>query len=191
MPGPRWTYADQFDPVARNPLGFWYGIDRLPGWHSDVGLGVSFSSTPDTQFSAFFEYEEGQDAEEEPALEGLDEIDATVEGQLTLAHRFGNASVFGVLQPDLLGDAKKGLVRFVGAGYDRLINRKRLRLSTRIDVSGAEYYVNERFSVLSSLETEYYLGDTAKSPLIAGVGQRTTVEASASVALAVLTAGVM
>jgi len=27
---PSMTYADQFDPVARLPLGFWYGIDRLP-----------------------------------------------------------------------------------------------------------------------------------------------------------------
>jgi len=178
--------AAEPDPVAQNPASPWYALDKPPGWHFDVGIGIEseptyagsanrdeepdllaraiyrtergtryfitlgeigaiFSLRPETQLSAFLEYEEGRDADDEPALVGLDSIDATVEGQIMLAQRFGNASVFAILQPDLLGDANKGLVWFVGAGYDTFVADNRVRLSSRIDVSGAdsEYMATE------------------------------------------------
>ncbi len=110
--------------------------------------GALFNLGPDTQLAAFIEFEEGREADDDPALVGMTDIDSTIEGQFTLARRFGNASIFATLQPDITGDANKGLVWFVGAGYERFVADNRLRLSTRFDLSGADSeYMRTEFGV--------------------------------------------
>jgi len=111
-------------------------------------IGAVLTLSPDMQFVAFLEYEEERTDEDDSTLTGLDTIDSTIEGQFMLAKRFGNASVFGVLQPDLTGDANKGLVWFVGAGYDWLSANKRWRTSTTVDLSGADSeYMRTEFGI--------------------------------------------
>ncbi len=180
-------------------------------------LGATFQLSQNMQLLAFLEYEEGREDEEDSTLTGLDTIDATVEGQFMLARRMGSMTFYGVLQPDLTGDANKGLVWFIGAGYDRLSADERWRTSTTFDLSGAdseymhtefgitaeesqrtgyaiyqpgsglksltwnvsrEYYFSDRFSLLGSMDMEYYLSDAADSPLIADEGSELTFEAS-------------
>ncbi|MEP0177118.1 MAG: MipA/OmpV family protein [Paraglaciecola sp.] len=180
-------------------------------------IGAVFSLSPDTQFLAFVEYEEERNDDEDSTLAGMNTINSTIEGQFMLATRFGNATLFGVLQPDLAGDANKGLVWFVGTGYDWLSNDKRWRTSTTLDLSGAdseymltefgiaseestrtgylsyqpssglkslswnvagEYYFSDNFSLLGSVDTEYYLSEASDSPLIADEGREITFEAS-------------
>jgi len=134
------------------------GIDARALYRSKSELGATFPISTDMQFSAFLEYEEERNDEDDSTLTGMDTIDATVEGQFTLAKRFGNATVFGVLQPDLTGDANKGLVWFVGAGYDWLSSNKRWRTSTTLDLSGADSeYMRTEFGITAdeSLRTGY------------------------------------
>lgn len=110
-------------------------------------LGAIFSLSPDTQFVTFLEFEEGREADDDPALTGLDDIDSTLEGQFILAHRFNNWHVFATLQPDLTGKANKGLVWFVGAGYDTMLT-PRLRAAWGLDLSGADSeYMQTEFGV--------------------------------------------
>jgi len=119
-----------------------------------IGLGEVggiFSLSPNTQFLAFLENEEGRDSADEPILNGLNKIEDTIEGQFTLAHRFGNRTVFATLQPDLAGDANKGLVWFLGAGYDWLSESGKWRFASTVDISGAdsEYMLTE-FGITSA-----------------------------------------
>lgn len=110
-------------------------------------VGAIFSLNPKTQFLAFLEYEEERE-DDDSALDGLDPVDATIEGQFMLARRFGNASVFGILQPDLTGDANKGLVWFVGASLDGLSVNEKWRWSTSLDLSGADSeYMQTEFGI--------------------------------------------
>ncbi|MFK8019997.1 MAG: MipA/OmpV family protein [Pseudomonadales bacterium] len=183
-------------------------------------VGAMFALSDRTQFQVFLEYEEAREVDDDQALRGLDEVDATVEGQFMLAHRFGNLSTYAILQPDLTGNANKGLVWFVGAGYDRMLENDVWRLSTTFDLSGADSeYMNTEFgissdearrtgyrefrasaglksaswaisaerwfrpnlSLLFNVEAEYYLRDAADSPLVADLGRRVGIEASATV----------
>ena len=121
-------------------------------------IGVIYSLSPDWQFLAFLEYEEGRDDEDDATLTGMDDIDSTIEGQFTLARRFNNVTLYGALQPDLLGDADKGLVWFVGAGYDWLSEDRRWRANTTVDISGADgEYMRTEFGVTpeESVRTGY------------------------------------
>lgn len=101
-------------------------------------IGGIYSVSPQTQILAFLEFEEEREIDDDDALQGLDVIDSTIEGQLMLAHRYGKVSIFGILQPDLTGDAKKGLVWFVGAGYDTYLSNPRYRFAASFDISGAD-----------------------------------------------------
>ena len=180
-------------------------------------IGGAFSLSPNTEIIAFFEYEEGREIEDDATLTGLNPVDSTVEGQFMLARRFGNTMLFGGLQADLTGDANKGLVWFLGGGYDWLAPDKRWRANTTFDLSGAdgeymrtefgitpeetsrtgyttyqpssglksvtwniavEYYFSDRLSLLSGIETEYYLTEASDSPLISDEGSDVTFEAT-------------
>lgn len=121
-------------------------------------IGGAFSLSPNTEIVAFFEYEEGREDEEDLTLAGLNPIDSTVEGQIMLATRFGNTTVFSGLQPDLTGNANKGLVWFVGAGFDWLAPNKQWRANTTFDLSGADdEYMRTEFGITpeEALRTEY------------------------------------
>lgn len=143
-------------------------------------LGAVFSLSPSTQLATFVEYEEGRDSTDDDALNGLNDIDATIEGQVMLAHRIGNMTVFGILQPDLAGKANKGVVWFLGAGYDWIASNH-WHHSAQVNVSGGDSeYMNTEFGITSeeaqrtdydqyrlesglksttlSLTSEYYIG---------------------------------
>ena len=89
-----------------------------------------------------FEYEEARDNENE-ALQGFEEVDATVEAQITLAKRLGDFTLAGVLQPDVL-DRGKGFVTFLGLSYDQMLS-ERWRFGATADVSfgDAEHMATE------------------------------------------------
>ncbi len=215
------TYAGSKDSETEADIGgqALYKTDAGHRYFINIGeIGGAFSLSPNTQFLVFLESEEGRESEEEPLLSDLDEIDSTIEGQFTLARRFGNRTLFATLQPDLTGDANKGLVWFVGGGYDWLSESGQWRFASTVDLSGAdeeymntefginaaesqrtgyraytadsglksatlglaaEYYINDRLSILNTVELENYLGDAKDSPLIKDLGDSTNVEASA------------
>jgi outer membrane scaffolding protein for murein synthesis (MipA/OmpV family) len=214
------TYAGSDKYVSEGGIGARALYNTKSGHRYFISLGeigAVFSLSPDTQLLAFLEYEEERNNDDDSTLTGMDIIDSTVEGQFMITTRFGNATLFGVLQPDLAGDANKGVVWFVGAGYDWLSNDKHWRTNTTIDLSGAdseymltefgvtqeeaartgylsyqpssglkslswsisgEYYFTDNFSLLGSVDTEYYLKDASDSPLIASEGRDLTFEAS-------------
>lgn len=145
------TYAGSDEYVSEGDIGARALYRSKSGHRYFVSLGevgAVFSLSPDTQFLAFLEYEEERNDDDDPTLTGMDTIDSTIEGQFMLATRIGNATLFGVLQPDLAGDANKGVVWFVGAGYDWLSANKRWRASTTVDLSGADSeYMRTEFGV--------------------------------------------
>jgi len=111
-------------------------------------VGAMIPLSPNTQILAFLEYEDGRESADDDLLNGLNSIDATVEGQFTLAHRFGNKTLFATLQPDVAGDANKGLVWFVGGSYDWFSKNNKWRFSSRVDLSGADSeYMQTDFGV--------------------------------------------
>ncbi|GAA6137466.1 MipA/OmpV family protein [Arenicella sp. 4NH20-0111] len=113
-------------------------------------IGTIYSISENTQFQGFIEYEEGRDRGDDPILDTLDSVESTIEGQFTLARRFGDSSIFATLQPDLTGDANKGLVWFVGASHDWLMDNDKWRFGTRLDISGADSeYMQTEFGITS------------------------------------------
>ena len=96
-------------------------------------IGAVFYPGESWAFAIDLEYEEGRESENED-LRGLPDGEATLEGEFTLFRRFGDGYAFAVFQPDLL-DRGKGIVYFVGYGYDALSPGERWLLSPRIDVS--------------------------------------------------------
>ena len=145
------TYAGSDKYTSEGDLGAraLYLTNRGHRYFISLGeLGAIFSLSPNTQFLAFLEFEEGRDDEDDSTLSGMDTVDSTIEGQFMLARRFGNVTLYGVLQADLAGDADKGLVWFVGAGYDWLSADSRWRINTALDLSGADNeYMQTEFGI--------------------------------------------
>lgn len=138
-------YAIEPDAFARAL----YRTDQGHRYFISLGeLGAMFSLSDGTQFQIFLEYEEKRETDDDSTLVGLNEVDATIEGQFMLARRFGNFSTYAIAQPDLTGDANKGMVWFVGAGYDRLLADGQWRLGTTVDISGADSeHMNTEFGI--------------------------------------------
>ena len=91
------------------------------------------------------EFEPGRD-NENPALQGLAEQEDTIEGQITLARRFGDFTLAGVLQPDALGRGK-GFVTFAALGYDKMLGDS-ARLYSTVDVSfGDAEHMSTEFGI--------------------------------------------
>lgn len=95
-----------------------------------------FDLSENLAFSVNVEYENARKPSDNPALVGLDEVDATIELAPGLHYRLGEFSLAAVAQPDILGRGK-GFVWFVGASYDRFLIEDTLRLATSLDLSGA------------------------------------------------------
>ncbi|MEM7305426.1 MAG: MipA/OmpV family protein [Planctomycetota bacterium] len=111
-------------------------------------VGAWWNLGDDWLLGTVLEYEQGRD-NENTALTGFDAVDDTVEGQFSLARRFGDFSLAGVLQPDLLGRGK-GFVAFVAGGYDRMLT-ERLRLALGADLStGDAEHMDTEFGVSAS-----------------------------------------
>ncbi|MFK7733855.1 MAG: MipA/OmpV family protein [Pseudomonadales bacterium] len=138
-------YAAEPDVFARAM----YRTDSGHRYFFSLGeVGAIFSLSDRTQFQMFLEYEEGRETDDDDTLVGLNKVDATIEGQFMLARRYGNFSTFAILQPDLTGDANKGVVWFLGGAYDRLFADGRWRLGTTLDLSGADSeYMQTEFGI--------------------------------------------
>jgi len=135
---PTYAGSDEYDTEPDVFARAIYRNDRGHRYFVNLGeVGAIYAISPKTQFLAFLEYEEERENDEDPALDGLNEIDSTIEGQFLLAQRFGNSTIFGILQPDLTGDANKGLVWFLGASHGVLSDDKKWRCSACVDISGA------------------------------------------------------
>ncbi len=138
-------YAVEPDVFARAM----YRTDKGHRYFVSLGeVGAIFSLSDRTQFQMFLEYEEQRETDDDDTLLGLNEVDATIEGQFMLARRYGNFSTYAIIQPDLTGDANKGVVWFLGAGYDHLLADGKWRLGTTLDVRGADSeHMNTEFGI--------------------------------------------
>lgn len=126
-----------------------YRSDKGHRYFISLGeVGAIFSLSDKTQFQVFLEYEEEREVDDDDTLVGLNKVDATIEGQFMLARRYGNFSTYAIAQPDLTGDANKGVVWFLGASYDRLLADGQWRIGSTLDVSGADSeYMNTEFGI--------------------------------------------
>ncbi|MEM7164584.1 MAG: MipA/OmpV family protein [Planctomycetota bacterium] len=145
---PDYVGSDDYETEPELDLRVLY-VDPWENRHS-LSLGQwnsSFDLTEDTVLQLKFEYEEGRESDDNDALTGLDDQDATVELQATLGYRFGDFSIAAVAQPDLLGRGK-GFVGFVALGYDRVLLDERLRVAAVLDVSlGDGTHMDNEFGI--------------------------------------------
>ncbi|MEM9157919.1 MAG: MipA/OmpV family protein [Verrucomicrobiota bacterium] len=110
-----------------------------------LGVSGSFDLTENLNFLVQLEYEAGGDGESAD-FEGLDEIDDTIDGNFALSYRWGNAYLFGSLQPDVLGRGK-GLVWFAGGGYDWRLTEN-LAIRSRLGLTGGNNtYMDTEFNI--------------------------------------------
>ncbi|MEM7585511.1 MAG: MipA/OmpV family protein [Acidobacteriota bacterium] len=177
-------------------------------------VGAAFYFGERWALTVDLELEEGRETENED-LQGLPDGETTLEGEFALFRRFGDGYGFAVFQPDLL-DRGKGLVYFIGYGYDFLSDSGKWLLSPRIDVSWGddEHMQTEfgltpeqaaiigqvpyspggglksttagllvkrsfgrRWSLLASLDAEYYHSKASDSPLLDVLGSEINFEA--------------
>ncbi|MCG8436310.1 MAG: MipA/OmpV family protein [Gammaproteobacteria bacterium] len=134
------TYAGSDKTVVEPDADFRAIYKTEAGHRYSLSLGEFggvFQLSDDLIFSAFLEFEEGREDEEDDTLTGLDEVDSTVEGQFSIFKRWGNTFIAGVFQPDLLNRGK-GLVYFAALGHDWALASNKLRVSTAFDVSFAD-----------------------------------------------------
>jgi len=147
------SYAGSDDYEVEPDLSARAIYKSQPGHRYFVTLGefgAVFEFSPDLLAIAFLEYEEGREVAEDDVLTGLDEIEATVEGQFSLGRRFGDFSIAGVLQPDILGRGK-GLVTFIAGAYDKTLIPQKLHFNAGIDLSwGDSEYMQTEFGISES-----------------------------------------
>ena len=117
-----------FQMTYRNQRGqqFYLGLGEL-------GIKVPLSSR--TTLVASAGIEEGRDDSESQVLAGLDEIDAGLDVGLSLWHRRGSWLFAAAVQNDFGND--KGLVWFLGSGWEREFIDGLWRLRLNLDLSGA------------------------------------------------------
>lgn len=125
------------DDSEIEPNGFLRALfkDRF-GNRYTVGLGevgVVFYFGERWALSLELELEEGRESENEDLI-GLPDGETTLEGEFALLRRFGDGYAYAVFQPDVL-DRGKGLVYFIGYGFDYLTSSGRWRFSPGVDVS--------------------------------------------------------
>ena len=99
-------------------------------------IGADWAIGANTQLRTNLEYEFGRDNADDPVLAGFPEVEDTVEVQALLFWRVGQIVLGSGIQIDVL-DRGKGLVGFVGAGYQKLLTPK-LSLQTEVDLSFAD-----------------------------------------------------
>ena len=109
--------------------------ERVAYFGSLGEVGVLYPLAPDTFVRGVLEYEEGRDNADDPILASFPVIDDTVELQIGVGRQFGDLTLGGAVQVDILGRGK-GLVGFVG-GRDGVDLGPRLEMEAGIDVSFA------------------------------------------------------
>ncbi len=134
---PTYAGSDDNESELDGNLRALYRSDAGHRYFLSLGeFGALMRLSDRTVLGMVFEYEEARTAEEDPIFEFFEDVDATVEGQLSLFHRWGGTYGSVVLQPDIL-DRGKGFVWFIGVGKDWLVGNSWL-LSTTFDISGAD-----------------------------------------------------
>ncbi|MEM7518792.1 MAG: MipA/OmpV family protein [Planctomycetota bacterium] len=126
-------------------------------------VGTWWNLGEDLTLGTILEFEPGRD-NENPALQGFDPVDDTVEGQITLARRLGDWTLAAILQPDVLGNGK-GFVAFLAAAYDRMLTEN-VRIHAGIDIStGDSEHMMTEFGIRDTESTASGL-----NPYTAGAG---------------------
>ncbi len=112
-------------------------------------VGAAFYFGDRWALTVDFELEDGRETENED-LRGLPEGRETLEGELALFRRWGDGYAYAVYQPDLLSRGK-GIVTFIGYGYDHLTAGERWLLSPRVDISwGDREHMQTEFGLSTS-----------------------------------------
>ena len=144
---PTYTGSDRYESEADLDARAIYKAESGHRYFISLGEGGAiWQLEDDLIFAAILEYEEAREIDEDPILEEFDEDDDTLEAQLTLIKRWDNWSLAGVFQPDIL-DRGKGLVYFIGVGYDRMLSDK-LRFSSSLDFSwGDDEHINTEVGI--------------------------------------------
>ena len=134
---PAYTGSDEYATEALFDLRATYQLSPNKELQLSLGeIGLEWELENDWTLLTVLEYEEGRDNSEDPILAEFDEVENTLEGQITLVKSWDDFFVFGALQPDILGRGK-GLVSFVGLGYEYNPTSK-LSLETTLDISFAD-----------------------------------------------------
>lgn len=128
------------DDNETEPTGFVRALfkDRIGNRYtvSFDEVGAAFYFGERWALTIDLEDEEGRETENADLAE-LPDGEETLEGELALFRRFGDGYAFAVYQPDLLGRGK-GVVYFLGYGYDHLTASGRWLISPKVDVSFAD-----------------------------------------------------
>jgi len=128
--------SDEYSTEAEFQLQATYTANNGSEWFVGTdGVGVRFEPLEDTKVILSFEYEFGRDNDDDPILAGFAEVEDTWEFQAIVVHDLGPFRVGAGLQQDILGRGK-GLVGFVGAGYEYDVT-DRLTFNSQIDFSFA------------------------------------------------------
>ncbi|MEM7209176.1 MAG: MipA/OmpV family protein [Pseudomonadota bacterium] len=144
---PTYTGSDRYETEAGVIARAFYKSESGNRYFVSLGeIGAVVEIDPDTIVAAVLEYEETREIDEDPILAEFPEGENTLEGQFTFVRRWGNWRLGGVFQPDLL-DRGKGLVYFLGAGYDRALS-DRLRFDAGLDLSwGDAEHINTEVGI--------------------------------------------
>lgn len=144
---PTYTGSDSYEEEVDFNARAIYRADTGHRYFVSIGEGGAiFQLEDDLLLATVLEYEEARDNDEDPILAEFPQDDDTIEAQISLVKRWGDWTLGGVFQPDIL-DRGKGLVFFVGVGYDRMLT-DRLRFSGGIDFSwGDEEHINTEVGI--------------------------------------------
>ncbi|MEM7246483.1 MAG: MipA/OmpV family protein [Acidobacteriota bacterium] len=135
---PTYAGSDAYETEPEVDLRAFYRTRSGQRWFASLGEVGTFQPVGDDWvIGALLELEEGRDDSDDDTLTGLDEVDSTVELQVSVARRFGKGHLGVVLQPDVLGRGK-GFVTFLGGGLTHLSSSERFRTSLSLDLSWAD-----------------------------------------------------
>jgi len=150
---PTYVGSKKYNTEADFGLKATYTAPNETQWFvSTGGLGVLVPISRDYELSFELEYEPGRSNSDDPILMGFPKMKDTWELQAILTRQFGDISVGGGLQQDILGNGK-GLVGFFGAGYSRQLT-ERLRFRSLLDASFANAkHMNTEVGVSAATST--------------------------------------
>ncbi len=110
-------------------------------------VGAWWQLSDDWVLGTIAEFEPGRE-DDNSVIEDFEEVDDTVEAQISLIRRLDDWSLGAVLQVDALGRGK-GVVGFLVAGFDRMLTDQ-LRFGVQADIStGDSEYMMTEFGVSS------------------------------------------
>lgn len=134
---PAYTGSDELLSEADLNLSVSYQSEAGHRYFLSLGeLGVDWALGANLKLRTNFEYEFGRDNDADSALANFPEVEDTVEAQAILFWQAGSWLIGSGIQYDILNRGK-GLVGFVGAGYETAL-RTNLIWQTRVDLSFAD-----------------------------------------------------